>query len=214
MSFGQKLKNILKEKNIIAKDLAKYVGVSRGLVTHWTNDLRNPNPKQVKKILDFLKIDADLLFDDIKKEVKKIPITGTASCGGAESNHLQDLGGFALYGGEHYENSLYCVVANGDSMAPEIEDGDEIICNPDIEPKNGDMVHYKLFGESAIKVYFFDEEVNIVQFIPYNPSENFKTKTIRLDDDIANELKISKVVAVNKLKFNNRLSRLKLIGKA
>ena len=99
-------------------------------------------------------------------------------------------------------------------MAPEIEDGDEIICNPDIEPKNGDMVHYKLFGESAIKVYFFDEEVNIVQFIPYNPSENFKTKTIRLDDDIANELKISKVVAVNKLKFNNRLSRLKLIGKA
>ena len=55
MSFGQKLKNILKEKNIIAKDLAKYVGVSRGLVTHWTNDLRNPNPKQVKKNFRFFK---------------------------------------------------------------------------------------------------------------------------------------------------------------
>lgn len=214
MSFGTNLKVLLKERSLIAKDLAEYMNVSRGLITHWTNDIRNPNPKQVKKILEFLKVDADALFDNVKKQVKNIPIIGTASCGGIDTNHLQDTNRFAPYNGDFYKTSLYCLIANGDSMAPEIEDGDEVICDPDVDPQNGDIVHYTIGSESAIKVYYKDEEAYIAQFIPYNPNEEFKTKTIRLDDSTASEIKISKVVAVNKLKFNNRLSRLKLIGKA
>ena len=53
-----------------------------------------------------------------------------------------------------------------------------------------------------------------MQFVPYNSSETFKTKTIRLDDEeTLAKLTYHKVVSVNKLKFNNRAARLKLIGR-
>ena len=65
----------------------------------------------------------------------------------------------------------------------------------------------------AIKIYFKDEDAYFIQFIPYNQSNTFKTRTIRLDDDIANEVKISKVVSVNRIKFTNRKARLKMIGR-
>jgi SOS-response transcriptional repressor LexA len=99
-------------------------------------------------------------------------------------------------------------------MSPEIEDGDQVICDPTAEILNGDIVHYRIGGESAIKVYVKDEEAFIVQFIPYNTTDNFKTKTIRLDDDLVEQLYIAKVVAINKVKFNNRNARLRLIGRS
>ncbi len=59
-----------------------------------------------------------------------------------------------------------------------------------------------------------DKEAYIMQFVPYNSNDNFKTKTIRLDDEETLEkLSYHKVVSVNKLKFNNRTTRLKMIGR-
>ena len=112
-----------------------------------------------------------------------------------------------------YKPSLYTLVANGDSMAPEIEDSDMIVCDPDLSVESGDMVHYSIHGESAVKIYVEDKEAHIIQFIPYNPIETFKTRTVRIDDVEHEELKISKVVHIVKSTFNNRKSRLKLIGR-
>lgn len=213
MSFGSRLKSVLKSKHIYAKDLAERIGVSRGLVTHWTNDVRNPNPEQVKAILEFLNINSSVLFDNDQSEVLQVPVIGTASCGGVEMNFLQDTHKTAPYNGDFYTENLYCVIANGDSMATDIEDGDEVICDPDVEPKSGDMVHYRLGDESAIKILWIDEDAHLIQLVPYNQSDDFKTVTIRLDDEQINDLTMSKVVAVNKLKLNNRAARLRLIGR-
>ena len=146
--------------------------------------------------------------------VKLVPVIGTASCGGTEINCLQDENKKAYYNGDFWKQSLYCVIANGDSMSPEIDDGDEVIIDPDVPCQHGDMVYYKIDDESAIKVLAIDKEAHIMQFVPYNSSENFKTKTIRLDDEeMIERLTYHKVVSVNKLKFNNRAARLKLIGR-
>ena len=213
MSFGEKLKKALKEKNITNKELADYLEVSRGLITHWCNDIRNPNPKQLEKITDFLKINASVLIGN-EKAVKLVPIIGTASCGGSEIDYLQDENKKAFYNGEFWKKSLYCVIANGDSMSPEIDDGDEVIIDPDVKCVTGDMVHYKIDNESAIKVLVVDEDAYIIQFIPYNSNDTFKTRTIRMDDEESMaKLTYHKVVSVNKLKFNNRAARLKMIGR-
>lgn len=212
----------MKSLNITNKQLSEILKtqynyqISKESIGKYRQGARTPNPTFIELSAKVLNISTDYLLGVQNKEyfIKKIPIIGTASCGRADRNHFQDTSAFTLYNGENYKHNLYCVIANGDSMAPEIEDGDEVICDPTAEVQNGDIVHYKLLGESAIKVYYRDEDAFIVQFIPYNPNQNFKTKTIRLDEELANELEISKVVAVNKLKFNNRLSRLKLIGKA
>lgn len=167
------------------------------------------------EIINILKdsYNIEMTIDTMKSYRRKNDVR-TPSCGGLEENHLQEENKKAYYNGEFWKKSLYCVIANGDSMSPEIDDGDEVIVDPDVKPVTGDMVHYKIDNESAIKVLVIDEDAYIMQFVPYNSSEDFKTKTIRLDDEetIA-KLSYHKVVSVNKLKFNNRAARLKMIGR-
>ena len=215
--FSTKLRSIMTDKKMTAEKISKLMGVSTSTVTHWSNGRRFPkNEELIKGLSEALGVSTTYFFeDDEKKPVSKIQVVGTASCGAAEANMNYENSRTCYYNGEYYKDSLYCVIANGDSMSPEIEDGDEIICDPDVEPQHGDIVHYTIDGESAVKVYVKDEEAYLIQFIPYNSNEHFKTKTVRLDDtETMDRLKISKVVAVNKLKFNNRSSRLRLIGRA
>ena len=203
--------SMLMEKNEVKNiELANFLGVSSQAFGNWVGRKTIPD-KYAKKISEFFNTDLNYIYNPKTKPVKKVKIIGTASCGNPNTNHYQ-LNESVNYNGEFYKDNLYCVIANGDSMAPEIEDGDEVICDPDANIKNGDLVHYTVGDESAIKIYIRDDEAYIIQFVPYNQSKTFKTKTIRLDDDI--DIKIAKVVAVNKLKFNNRLARLKLIGRA
>ena len=212
MRFGERLKELRKAKNLTQDDVAKYLGVSRPNITQYEKNLYDPSMDTLQQLSKLLGCSiSDLVDTTIIKPVRKVRIIGTTSCGGIDVNHYQGSG-TANYNGEFYTDKLYCVVACGDSMSPEIEDGDEIICDPEAKVQNGDMVHYIIGSESAVKIFVRDEDAYIVQFVPYNQSENFKTKTIRLDDDI--DVKIAKVIAVNKLKFNNRHARLKLIGRA
>lgn len=216
MSFAENLKKLMKNNKITAAEISEKIGLSRGTVTHWSNGVRFPGDEDtIKELAKILRVSVDDLFtDEDRKPVAKIPIIGEASCGSAITSSFQETGRTCYYRGDFFHPDLYCVLASGDSMAPEIEDGDEIVCDPRVQPSHGDLVHYSIHGESAVKVYVVDNDVHIVQFVPYNPSDTFKTRTIRLDDEEAGELKIIKVVAVNKLKFNNKSARLKLIGRA
>ncbi|MGE4510062.1 MAG: XRE family transcriptional regulator [Sulfurimonadaceae bacterium] len=216
MTPEKKLEVLLEEAGRGSKaKLAKFLDVSPVYVTRWVTDEKYNIPReQLNNIEKFFNLPHGfLLADENKKSVRSIKIIGTASCGGSEINYMQDGERFCYYNGDYFKNSLYCVIANGDSMAPEIEDGDEIVCDPDVKPQSGDIVHYTIHGESAVKVFVEDKDANIIQLVPYNATNTFKTRTIRLDDDEAEDLKLSKVVAVNKLKFNNRASRLRLIGR-
>jgi len=215
MKFGDKLRQVRKEKKITQQQLSKAVGLSRPSIAQYENNVYEPNIDTIKLFAKYLNIDVAELLDGEAHSVKKVPVRGTASCGSPDTNHAQDGLRPVYYHGRSWHKDLYAVVASGDSMAPDIEDGDEVICDPNIEPQNGDMVHYTIHDESAIKIFVKDDEAHILQFVPYNQTEKFKTRSLRLDDEESMAyLTIAKVVAVNKLKFNNRLARLKMIGRA
>jgi phage repressor protein C with HTH and peptisase S24 domain len=216
MSPEEKLLSLLEAQGRGAKSkLAKYLDVNPVYVNRWVNDKKYSIPReQIPKLEEyFSKPSGYFLATDLDtKPVFKVPVIGTASCGGSDMNHMQDDSLYCYYNGDYWHQDLYCVIANGDSMAIDIEDGDEVICDPNAKPMSGDIVHYRINGESAIKILVEDLEANIIRLKPYNPSEDFKTRTIRLDDDEVDDLKMSKVVAVNKLSFNNRAARLRLVG--
>lgn len=216
MGIGSKIKEILDFKGIKQKKFAEMINETTVNVNRYINEQRQIPNSLLPTIAKELNISIDELLDGeiIERKVSLVPVIGTASCGGTEINHLQDENKKAYYNGDFWKQSLYCVIANGDSMSPEIDDGDEVIIDPDVPCQHGDMVYYKIDDESAIKVLAIDKEAHIMQFVPYNSSETFKTKTIRLDDEETIErLTYHKVVSVNKLKFNNRAARLKLIGR-
>ena len=215
MGAGKNIKLLLQEKKLKQKDLCAGIDESQVNVTRWLTESRGIPEEVYPKIAKFLDVSLDVLLgSDIQTtSVKFIPIIGTASCGATEPSSFDSLDKKAYYNGDFWKESLYCVIACGDSMAPEIDDGDEVILDPDVKCETGDMVHYKIGNESAIKVLVVDDDAHIMQFIPYNQSDDFKTRTIRIDDDAFNDLTMHKVVSVNKLKFNNRAARLKMIGR-
>lgn len=208
--------NLLQENNKKQADLAKFLNIPTGNLSNiLQGNGRKFSAEQITLIAKYFSVTTDYIYGlENKKSVKPVLVIGTASCGGCDINHLQESGRTAFYNGEFWKSSLYCVIANGDSMSPEIDDGDEVIIDPDVKCQHGDMVYYKIDAESAIKVLVIDKEAHIMQFVPYNPNECFKTKTIRLDDEeTLNKLIYHKVVSVNKLKFNNRAARLKMINR-
>ncbi|MDO9304613.1 MAG: LexA family transcriptional regulator [Sulfuricurvum sp.] len=215
MSFAENLKKYMKQNNITAAEISEKLDITRAAVTNWSNGIRFPkDDKRIMALASILRVGVEDLFNDSDlKPIARVPVIGEASCGSAITSSFQETGRTCYYRGDFFHPDLYCVLASGDSMAPEIEDGDEIVCDPRVQPAHGDLVHYSIHGESAIKVYVVDNDAHLLQFVPYNPSDTFKTRTIRLDDEEASELKVVKVVAVNKLKFNNKSARLKLIGR-
>lgn len=177
--------------------------------------VRTPPIDKLIAFSEILGVSVDELSRGEKvSSVNFVPVIGNASCGAVEISSLQDMSRRASYNGNLWKESLYCVIANGDSMSPEIDDGDEVIIDPEVKPITGDIVYYKLDNEAAIKVLVEDTDAYILQFIPYNQTDNFKIRTVRIDDEeTMDRLIIHKVVSVNKLKFNNRAARLKMIGR-
>jgi SOS-response transcriptional repressor LexA len=213
MNFSKRFETALKNAGKKQADLSRDLKIQSGTISTWKQ--RNSiGKKYIHDVAKYLNVSTDFLLGGAMetKPVFKVPVIGTASCGGTDMDHLQDDSLYCYYNGDFWHKELYCVIANGDSMSIDIEDGDEVICDPNVKPQSGDIVHYRINGESAIKVLVEDLEANIIRLKPYNPSDDFKTRTIRLDDDEAQDLKMSKVVAVNKLRFNNRVARLRLVG--
>lgn len=215
MDTIDKILELLKQKGYTQKALAEHIGLTPSNLNTLLKRKENRQFKseQLYKAAEYFGIASSYFSSIEEKPVNFVPITGTASCGACEINVLQDMTRKAYYNGEFWKKSLYCVIACGDSMAPDIEDGDEIIIDPDVKCITGDMVHYKIGSESAVKILVIDEDAHIMQFIPYNQDDCFKTRTIRMDDDSFNDLILHKVVSVNKLKFNNRAARLRMIGR-
>ncbi len=62
-----RLKEILKEKGITGKDLAKKVGVTQATISNINNDVHFPTSDLLLKIADYLNIDVKDLFISTKE---------------------------------------------------------------------------------------------------------------------------------------------------
>lgn len=202
-------------------DLARFLNVTAQTLSNWFS--RNNIPEKYATLLAFYfskkteKTITEGFFlgsKNIEDSIKFVPIVGTTSCGGAEINYLQEENKKAIINSEDWKNSLYCVIANGDSMSPVIENNAKVFIDPTAKPIHGEPVYYKIDDESAIKIYILDEEAHIIQLVPINQNENFKTRTIRLDDEeTLSRLTLHHVHDVHNPRGFNRSAILKMIGR-
>lgn len=214
MTVGDKIKSVMKEQNIKQVELANKLGIYQSLLNKYlSGNLRMPS-ETVSNISRILNVPIGYFFDEPVRATKPINIIGCASCGVELTDTSCAVGSQVQWRADFWHKEMFAVVAYGDSMSPEIEDGDEVICDPTAPIMNGDLVYYKVNGDdSAIKVFYKDDEAYIIQLIPYNSNEIFKTRTIRMDDVEFESFIPAKVVGINKMSFRNRASRLKLIGR-
>ena len=59
--FSKILKNLRQEKNVGQIELAKSVGVSKGIISLWENGLREPNMFSLIKLAQYFDVSIDFL---------------------------------------------------------------------------------------------------------------------------------------------------------
>ena len=128
-----KIKNLMAERNINQSDLAKELGITRGVVSGWFRGVRNPKRETIEKIANVLKVPlAQLLIDeeidtstvqplnDIT--TMKLPILTTVVCGKPDYCTIDEqvIDDFAEVPKKLFPDSDFIVRCIGESMLPEI----------------------------------------------------------------------------------------------
>lgn len=219
----ERLKELMKEKNINQNDILFYL--SEQGVDYTLNGVKNwfrkdektrkvPEMQTIALLAKLFKVSINELVIGADTDniipLKPIPVVGSASCGIPDLNALQEADKYTYYPVDDWNDEMYATIANGDSMSLTIEDGDEVVCDPKAGILSGDIVHYQINGESAIKTYIEIKKKNKILFVPLN--KEFETKEFIKDDEIYANIRMVKVVDVKKSVRNDRKSRLRTLG--
>ncbi|MDE7182177.1 MAG: helix-turn-helix domain-containing protein [Clostridia bacterium] len=62
MEFGNRLKDLLKEKNISQETLARHIGVSQRAVSKWINLQSEPTESAIVNCAKFFEVSADFIL--------------------------------------------------------------------------------------------------------------------------------------------------------
>ena len=143
-TFGENLKYYLNARGKTQNDLAAYLGVTRGAVSQWANGYRTPSAEVADKIAEWLNIERDDLASERPEPnasfVPSIqaPLFESVSAG-LGTTKAEPIGTFpcVVKTQEEAENTL-CVIVEGDSMSPDIENGDIIQVRKQTSVDNGD----------------------------------------------------------------------------
>ena len=61
-TFGDRLKFLRIDKNIGQVELSKAIGVSKGVISLWENNLREPSMSNIKNLAIFFNVSSDYLI--------------------------------------------------------------------------------------------------------------------------------------------------------
>ena len=60
-TFGEKIKELRKERGLTQPALAKELDVSNGMISNWENDVNEPGLSHIKNIAIFFDVSADFI---------------------------------------------------------------------------------------------------------------------------------------------------------
>lgn len=180
MSFGKRLKEARKAKNLTQKQLGEAIGALHNSICNWEHDLNCPNAATIDLLCRTLGISASYLISgttDCKSEnfenihqlqPKKIPVLGEIACG------------MPIYCDREYENYIetdsgicadFALIAKGDSMInARIQDGDAVFIRSQPTVENGEIAAVCIDNEATLKrVYISSDTVTLVAENPAYP---------------------------------------------
>ena len=187
MKFGEELKAIRLEKGLKQTDLAKLFNVSQGTIANWEKGIRNPDPETIARIADILGVTTDRLLRDKAEQttpnasklptesIRMVPVFESASAGfgvGAV-NTVTEFTPIFIQSDYEYENTI-CVRVCGDSMHPQIQDGDLVQVLKQETAESGDIVVI-LDGDDAYVKRFIraKQGITLESFNPSYPPMKF-----------------------------------------
>lgn len=158
MSFKTRLKQLRKERNINQRELSEYLKVAPSTISMYENGQREPNFEVLEVLADFFNVDMNYLLGKTDKTTKliidkpqglKIPVLGTVAAG-IPISAVEDILDYEEVP-QSWENQgeFFGLKIKGDSMKPDINNGDTVIVRQQSTANNGDVVIALVNGDDA-----------------------------------------------------------------
>lgn len=143
--FADNLTKQLNRKGKTQADLVAYLGVSKGAVSQWCNGKSSPSAETAKRIAEYLNVNLTELTQERPEPNAaftpniQAPLFASISAG-LGTARAEPIGTHpcVVHNKEEADNTL-CVVVEGDSMSPKIENGDIIQIRQQRSVDSGDI---------------------------------------------------------------------------
>ena len=161
MNFRTRLKQLRNEKKINQRELANFLKVAPSTISMYESGQREPNFEVLESLADFFNVDLNYLLGKSDKTTKlmleneqkpqglQIPVLGTVAAG-IPISAVEDILDYEEVP-QSWENQgeFFGLRIKGDSMQPEINDGDTVIVRQQSTANNGDVVIALVNGDDA-----------------------------------------------------------------
>lgn len=149
-TFGGRLNEARKNKQLSQDSLAKQLGVSKQAVSNWENNQNHPDSKKLHSIGRVLSIDINWLLTGTKKDLN-LDTGRSTGAGEVIIYSLKDISDLetakndgnirpSLVSYFDASKSSFAITIEDNSMSPEFIEGDVVIIDPEVSPVPGDKV--------------------------------------------------------------------------
>lgn len=177
-----RLKELRKQRGLTQSDIASALHVVQAAVSQWETGRVTPEADKISQLADVLGVSIDVLMGKQEPtETKsgtgiKIPVLGKVQAGIPTSAISEILDYEEIPADMAARGEYFGLLVRGDSMSPDLKDGDVVIvrCQEDVE--NGEMAIVAVNGDNATvkKVYKATQGITLV---PINPAYDTKMYT-------------------------------------
>jgi phage repressor protein C with HTH and peptisase S24 domain len=167
--LGERISSIRKMMGKNQQEFADMFDVKQATISSWETNIRQPDIKTLLKIADLGKCTLDWLLtgtestftppiNDGTNLISDVsiaqghwyPIVGKVRAGSEMIFEDSDVVG-TVFIDYHKKNSCFCVVVEGESMAPRLHPGDLVLVDPKETPLSGDIVVVILSDRQMVK---------------------------------------------------------------
>lgn len=185
MTVGERIRNRRIELGMSVDDIAEKLGKNRATVYRYENGYIEEMPaKTLAKIADILHTTpADLLGtgEEESSNPFSIPILGRVAAGFPIQEFATDLGSIELSEDMYKKGEYFALEIHGDSMSPNILDGDIVIVRQQPDAESGETVIATIDGEDATckRLRKFRNGIELIANNPAYPPFEFTNKEIK-----------------------------------
>lgn len=164
------------ERGLKDANVAQAVGISRGAMSHWKAGEYKPKYETMSKIANVLGVSVEYLMtggatSPVEVSSVSIPILGYVAAGVPISAITDILGEVTISEHMAKRGEFFALKIKGDSMSPQIPEGDIVIVRSQPDVESGDVAVVQIDGEEATckKVQVLE---NGILLQPLNPAYN------------------------------------------
>lgn len=175
--FAENLKRILEQRRMDQVDLANEIGVSKTSVNNWVKGLKYPRIDKIQLIAEVLRVNKSELTDEqasnlyeVSPRTVRIPVLGKIACGKPLMVN-ENFEGYVYRSPESLPSGeIICLIAKGDSMAPTIPVGAEVLIRKQDNAENGDVVAVRINGDEEATLKRLKRQGENIILMPDNPA--------------------------------------------